>query len=209
MAAEPRPGVERTRHERRFLRLVVPPAKPPVPPSVRMRRRRARSYRRIVVCLSPTDASARAVDLACSLTAEKHARLTAIAAVEIPLELPLEPVDETAARDAVHTAQAIGQTYGVSVEGVVLHTHDAAEAILAEVEERDTELVVVAATWPRPGRRGRLIGHTTDHILASAHCRVMLIGNGRTAAADPVFAAGRPSDAWPTGAFVDRVTPTR
>lgn len=194
-----------------MLRLVRPAADIPVPPSVRMRRRRARSYRRIVVCLSPTEASARAVDVACSLTSERHSRLTAIAAIEVPLELPLHPADpaaEAAARDALHTAQAIGDSYGVSVEGIVLHARDAAEAILAEVRERDVELVVAAAEWPRPNRRGRLVGHTTDHLLKNATCRVMLIGhqngNGQKDAADPVFASGHPSDYWPTGEFIDR-----
>src|SRR5262245_8008233 len=180
MAAEPRPTVERRQRERHLLRLVKQAPGVRVPPSVQMRKRRARSYQRIVVCLSPTEASARAIDLACSLTAEKHAHLTAIAAIEVPLELPLHPADESAeaaARDAVHTAQSIGDSYGVSVEGVVLHARDAAEAILAEVEERHSELVVVAAEWPRPNPHGRLVGHTTDHILKHANCRVMLIGH--------------------------------
>src|SRR5262245_31718334 len=210
MAAEPRPSIERAHRERHLLHLVRPAAVR-VPPSVRMRKRRARSYRRIVVCLSPTEASARAVDLACSLTAEKHARLTAIATIEVPLELPLHPTEssaDVAARDAVHTAQAIGDSYGVSVEGVVLHARDAAEAILAEVQDRDSELVVVAAEWPRPDRRSRLIGRTTDHILKNAPCRVMLIGhqtgNVQACASDPVFASGRPGDYCPTGEFVDR-----
>jgi len=178
------------------------------------RRRRAASYRRIVVCLSASEASARAVGVACTLAAEKNSLLIAIAAIEVPLDVPLDTPDkavEAAARDAVHTAQANAESYGVRVEGVVLHARDAGEAIVAEATARRAEVVVIAAEWPQVRPHTRL-GRTTDHVLKHAPCRVMLIGHAAenpsqtrpTPESEPVFRAGRASDYWPTGEFVDR-----
>jgi nucleotide-binding universal stress UspA family protein len=177
-------------------------------------RRRGAVYRRVAVCLAPGGASAKAVHVACTLIAERHAHLTAIAAIEVPRELPLDMPDQnanSAAREAVHTAQAIAASYGIPVEGVVLHAHDAGEAIVAEVSQRECELVVLAAELPRVKRHVRPGGETTYHILKHALCRVMLIGLSADQAGDggggdgePFFPSSRIGEYWPTGEFIDR-----
>lgn len=172
------------------------------------------SYRRIAVGLGASDASARAVAVACRLAAERNPLLIAIAAIEVPLDMPLDAPDravEAAALEAIHAAQAIAASYGVRVEGVVLHARDAGEAIVAETTLRSAEIVVLAGEWPQVRTNVSLDG-TTDHVLKHAPCRVMLIGRaskdatGQPAApeSEPVFRGGRASDYWPTGEFVDR-----
>src|SRR6516164_4399827 len=86
------------------------------PAIVPRRSRRYRSYRRVIVCLSPAEASAEACGVACMLASERGAVITAIAAIEVPLESPLNTVDaaaENAARAAVYTAHAVADTYGI------------------------------------------------------------------------------------------------
>lgn len=176
------------------------------------RLRKQLSYRRLVVCLSPVEASARACGVACALAAERGAVLTAIAAIEMPLEMPLNSADlaaEGAAREAVYTAHAIGDSYGVRVAGVVLHAHAAGEAIVAEVRARRAQLVIVPVGWAHPKRAHLPL--TAAHVLKHAPCRVMLIGRDNEAPgaeyardSDTVFRAGRPSYYWPTGNFLDR-----
>jgi nucleotide-binding universal stress UspA family protein len=203
--------------------LVAPPRRPRpsgwrvngdgLPTGAARRRRRQLSYRRLAVCLSPLEASAQALAVACTLAAERGAVITAIAAIEMPLEMPLQSLDaaaESAARAAVYTAHAIGDRYGISVEGVVLRAYGAGEAIVAEVTARDAQLVIVPAGWVPSKHRARL-PLTAAYVLRHAPCRVMLIGRPHDAPAperadesDTVFHAGRPSDYWPTGAFVDR-----
>jgi hypothetical protein len=147
------------------------------------------------------------------LAAERGAVITAIAAIEVPLEVPLrtaDPAAESAARAAVYTAHAVADTYGISLEGVVLRAHGAGEAIVAEVAARRAQLVIVPAGWAA-GPGGARLPVTAAHVLKHALCRVMLIGrpNGVHGAehaeeSDTVFHAGRPRDYWPTGEFVDR-----
>jgi nucleotide-binding universal stress UspA family protein len=177
-------------------------------------RRRALEYRRIAVCLAPGEASAKAVQVACTLTAERHAHMSVIAAIEVQLELSLEAPDaavEAAAHDAVRAARAIAESYGVHAQGIVLHARDAGEAIVAELHQRQTEIAVIAANWPQKPRPGQLVGGTTDHVLKNAPCRVVLIGHpsGHVANAaglrsEPAFYSNRASDYWPSGDFIDR-----
>ncbi len=184
------------------------------PPRMNRSRRRPVEYRRIAVCLAPGEASAKAVQVACTLTAERHAHMSVIAAIEIQLELPLEAPDvavEAAAHDAVRAARAIAESYGVHTQGIVLHARDAGEAIVAELSQRRSEIAVIAANWPQTTRRSHLVGGTTDHILKHALCRVVLIGhpasqvaNARALSSEPVFYSNRASDYWPSGDFIDR-----
>ncbi|MGZ4389035.1 MAG: universal stress protein [Gaiellaceae bacterium] len=187
-------------------------ARPAQRPEPRLRQPvRGTAYHRLVVALSPSPASTRAVRIACEIAADQHVRLAAVAVIEVPLDVPLETPDaaaEAATREAVRTAQAVGATYGVSVEGVVLHARDAGEAIVDEAVARDAQVVVLAADWPQGRGRIRRLSGTTDHVLKHAPCRVLLIGNAApatraTRAWEPVFRSGRPSDYWPSGEFVD------
>jgi nucleotide-binding universal stress UspA family protein len=180
-----------------------------------LRQRRVISYRRVVVCLAPADGAAGTVALACTLASEHGADVTVIAAVEVPLEIPLdtvEPTVQTAARDAIVRAQAVIAGYGLRSEGVLLHARDAGEAIVAELEARRAEVVLVAAERPDQQQRTHILPPTTDYILKQAPCPVMLIGQPTDHrprnSFDPVFRAGRPSDYWPTGEFIDHLGTT-
>jgi len=149
------------------------------------------------------------------LAAERGALITAIAAIEVPLEVPLHTADaatESAARAAVYTAHAVADRYGISLDGVVLRAHGAGEAIVAEVAARRAQLVIVPAGWPAHSGAGvARLPVTAAHVLKHAPCRVMLIGRPnetqgaeQAEESDTVFHAGRPRDYWPTGEFVDR-----
>jgi len=184
------------------------------PPPLPLRRphRRVISYRRIVVCLAPADGSVSTVALACTLASEHGAAVTVVAAIEVPLETTLdtvEPTVQTAARDAIVRAQSVIEAYGISSHGVLLHARDAGEAIVAELETRRAEVVLVATERPEQQQRTHMLPATTDYILKQAPCPVMLIGQPTDHrprnSFDPVFRAGRPSDYWPTGEFVDHI----
>jgi nucleotide-binding universal stress UspA family protein len=214
MAAEPRQEPTRLKPKRRLFRLDQPKDDAGEPPRLRHPRRKPVSYRRIAVCLSPSQESAKAVHVACALLAEQHARIIVIAAIEVPRELPLNTPDPqalSAARDAVHSAQSIADSYGVSVERVILYARDAAEAVVADVAHHGCDLVVIASQWPRRQGHVRPLGRTVDYILKHAPCRVMLLGPSQAQATDtripgaePIFPSSRPQAYWPTGDFIDR-----
>src|SRR5262249_4789738 len=134
------------------------------------------------------------------------------AAIEVPLEIPFDAVDptvETAAHGAIVRAQSVTESYGINSEGVLLHARDAGEAIVAELEARRAEIALVAAERPDGRQRAGLLAATTESILKQAPCPVMLIGqptnHQRRDNTDPVFRAGRPSDYWPSGEFIDHI----
>jgi nucleotide-binding universal stress UspA family protein len=177
------------------------------------------SYRRLAVCLTPADSSVHTVRVACSLAAERHATITVIAAIEVPLEIPLDSIDraiEAAAHDAVIKAQATADLYGISSDGVILRARDAGESIVAELTLRNADVVLISGDPRRQQQHLVLLAKTTDHILRHTPCRVLLISrrdhdhDTDRRENEPVFRAGRPSDYWPSGHFIDHIgTPDR
>jgi APA family basic amino acid/polyamine antiporter len=144
----------------------------------------ALEYRRILVPVKPdAPESEEAVDFACRLAAERGASIAAVAVVVVPLELPLDaelPQEEDRANEALDTAVAIGELYGVDVTARLLRARSAGRAIVREAERRGSEIIVVGTPrWDR--RRRALFSETVDYILKHAPSRVM-VAAGRKAA---------------------------
>lgn len=132
--------------------------------------------------LADNPESQEAIDVASRLAAEHGSSITAIAVVEVP---PLLPTDahmaneEASARALLKRAAAVAESYGVSVSLETVQSRDAASAILTAILEHDIELVVIGA--PRRERSTRsvaIFGHTVEHVLKKAPCRVMVVGAG-------------------------------
>lgn len=137
-------------------------------------RRQGLAYRRIVVPLSGKAESEAAIALAAELASEHGASITAMVVIELPAELPLEAhmlEEEAQARRLLEDARAIAGSYGVRVRGRVVRARRPGEAIVAEVEALQADLVVLRAT---PGRRSALFGETVNYVLKHASCRVLV-----------------------------------
>jgi APA family basic amino acid/polyamine antiporter len=145
----------------------------------------ALEYRRILVPVKAgAPESEEAVDFACRLAAERGSSIAAVCVVVIPLELPIDaelPEEEARADDALDSAAAIGELYGVDVTPRLLRARSAGRAIVREAERRGSEIIVVGAPrWDR--RRRALFSETVDYILKHAPSRVMIAAGGRKAA---------------------------
>ena len=138
------------------------------------------AYRRLLVPLVEGTVSEQAVAIACQL-ADRGTSVTAVSVIEVPVELPLEAHmidDEEHARRALSDAAAIGDLYGVAISSHVLRARVAGEAIVNEVREADSELVVIRAVRKRRfGRSAPIFGHTVDFVLKHAPCRVLLVAS--------------------------------
>jgi APA family basic amino acid/polyamine antiporter len=135
----------------------------------------ALEYRRIVVPLVPGLESETALDFAFRLAADKGAAVTAVTAIEIPLERPLDaeaPADEAQANALLDDARAAGELHGVNVVTRLVRTRDAGEAIVEEVTSRQAEIVILGS--PRIDGRRRVFGDTVDHVLRHSPSRVMV-----------------------------------
>jgi nucleotide-binding universal stress UspA family protein len=109
-------------------------------------------YTRVVVPLTHDPASEKALDLACRLAAERHALLAAIVVIEIPALLPLDAhmlEEEDNAYRLLDQAEAVADSYGVSVSPRVLRARDAAGAIAEHARSLDADLIIIGGSRNR------------------------------------------------------------
>jgi nucleotide-binding universal stress UspA family protein len=147
---------------------------------VSLRHRRAPlEYHRILVPLTQSPESERAVDAACSLAAEHHASIAAVTVLEISPLLPLDAhmlEEEDDAHQLLDRAEAVGATYGIAVSTRILRAREAATAIVDQAMATDAEIIVIGGARKRRARaRAPVVGTTVKEILRKAPCRVMLI----------------------------------
>jgi APA family basic amino acid/polyamine antiporter len=143
-------------------------------------------YRSILVPMAPGYPSDEAMDIAARLARERRARIVAVTAIEIPLELPLDaylPDEIEAANRQLDEARAIGDLYGVNVVTRIIRARSSGRAIVDEAVRRGSEIIVMGG--PRrvrlaAGRRA-IFGDTVDFVLKHAPVRVM-VATGRSAA---------------------------
>jgi APA family basic amino acid/polyamine antiporter len=135
----------------------------------------ALEYRRIVVPLVDGLESEIALDLAFKLATQRGATVTAVAAIEVPLDLPLDadlPDEEAAANARLDDARAAGELHGIQVVTRFVRARNAGEAIVGEATSRQAEIVVLGS--PRRNGRGSIFGKTVDYVLHHSPSRVMV-----------------------------------
>lgn len=136
-----------------------------------------RGFQRIVVAVADDRGTADAVDAACRLARERGARVTAVAVVEVPVELPLDcemDPEDSRARELLESARTTADSYGISVSLRLLRAREAATAIVEEIERERADLAIVGACR-RPWRKRTVLGRTVETVLRQAPCRVMLV----------------------------------
>ncbi len=138
----------------------------------------ALEYRRLLVPVVAGQPSDDALDVACSLAAERGARIVALNVLEVPLGRPLDDDMaelEDAANEELDEAIAIGNSYGIRVLDRLVRARSAGAAIVEEAERRGTEIIVIGT--PRKSltaSQRAVFGRTVDHVLRNAPCRVMV-----------------------------------
>ena len=144
----------------------------------------ALEYRRLLVPVLPGLASDEALDVACSLAAERGARITAVSVIEVPLDLPLgrrAGGGGGGANRELDEARAIGESYGVRV---LEPARSAPAAPARRSSRRPSGAAPRSSSSARragtSGRRGgRVFGATVDYVLKNAPCRVLVTRRDR------------------------------
>jgi APA family basic amino acid/polyamine antiporter len=138
----------------------------------------ALEYRRLLVPVIAGQPSDAAMDVACRLAAERGSRIVALNILEIPLDRPLNeelPEFERVANRELDEAVAIGDSYGVRVVGRLERARSAGQAIVAEAEARDAEIIVIGSPRRRlTSSQAAVFGKTVDYVLKHAPCRVLV-----------------------------------
>ena len=139
----------------------------------------ARGYRRLLVPLDARPESFDAFRIACRLASDEHARIIAVAVVEVPTLLPLDAHlqdDEDFARGLLERAGATGDAYGVRVATKLVRARDTGAAIVEQAASGDAEVIVVGAPREELASSPRRLAPDTVHrVLKGAPCRVMVV----------------------------------
>jgi len=137
-------------------------------------------YQRLLVPIAGNPQSEEAVDVASRLAAEHGSSITVVAVVEVPPVLPLDAhmrEEEARAHALLCRAAAAAESYGVTAALETRRARDAASAIVSESVARNTQLLVIGAPRrPSSKRSVAIFGHTVEHVLKHAPCRVMIVG---------------------------------
>jgi nucleotide-binding universal stress UspA family protein len=118
------------------------------------------------------------MDVACRLAAEKGSRIVALSVIEVALDRHLAESQrelEAQANRELDEAVAIGDSYGVRVVGRLDRARSAGQAIVAEAEARDAEIIVIGSPRRRlTSSQAAVFGKTVDYVLKHAPCRVLV-----------------------------------
>ena len=142
----------------------------------------ALEYRNILVPVKPGRPSEEAIDVACRLATDRGASISSLSVVIIPLELPVDTLleeEERGAEDALDSAAAIAELYGVKFTERLVRVRNAGRAIVDEATRRQSEIIVMGA--PRAGRGSGVFSDTVDFVLKHAPCRVMVVAGQKAA----------------------------
>ena len=136
-------------------------------------------YRRLLVPLDARRVSLDAIQIACRLAVDDHARITAVSVIEVPALLPLnarfDDVEEDARR-LLEKAGASGDAYGVKVVPRLVRARDFGAAIIAEAISDRSELIVVGASRAELAVSSRRSApEPVLRVLKGAPCRVMVV----------------------------------
>jgi len=145
-------------------------------------------YKRILVATDGSDLSAKAVESAIALASSLKAELFALKVVHryahsyfegsrpsaMNETARIEAGWATAAQKVIDDVIAAAKLRDVPVHGLVVHSDQVSEAVIAAATKHECELIVMASH----GRRGvsrLLLGSETQHVLTHSHIPVLVL----------------------------------
>ena len=138
-------------------------------------------FRRAVVALNGGPSDARIVRLAAAQavrSSKEKPELIAVHVVEIDWTLPLDA--DIAGRSeevqqVLDTADAIADSYKLTMEPVLLQARDVGAAIVDEATERGADLLIVGLPYRTRFGGDFAIGRTIPYVLQNAPCAVWVV----------------------------------
>lgn len=151
--------------------------RPPAAEGSGRRRSSSLEYTGILVPITESKASDRAVVTAALLASERKAEITLLNVIEVSRDLPLEALftdEEREGRETLRRATAILDEYGVNSHSLLIRSPSAATAILEAAADTHPEIVVMGAERRLRGQ-SRIFGDNVQAVLKDAPCRVMIV----------------------------------
>jgi nucleotide-binding universal stress UspA family protein len=141
--------------------------------------RSAVNYGRILVPVTPSTASKRALMTAALLASDHSAVITLVHVIEVPKELPLDalfPEEEREGLELLRQASSVLDRYSVNYKTRSVRSSTAAEAILEAAQDTDAQILIIGADH-HTRRRRTGFDRDVETVLRKATCRVMLVTN--------------------------------
>ncbi len=135
-------------------------------------------FRRAIIALNGGSSDARIVRLVAAQAARSKAELIAVHVVEIDWTLPLDA--DIAGRSeevqqVLDSAEAIAESFKLTLEPVLLQARDVGAAIVDEATERDVDLLVLGLPYRMRFGGEFAIGRTIPYVLQNAPCAVWVV----------------------------------
>ncbi len=138
--------------------------------------REAASYARILVPVQGGSLSDRMVALACQMAKYRHAQITLLYVIEVPLTLPGNasmPDDERRAAEAFKRATGIAERYGVKMITSLFKTRQAGPGIVQTVNAGRYDVVLMGDV-PRRARGGTEFARSVEYVHEHASSEVII-----------------------------------
>jgi len=138
--------------------------------------REAAAFARILVPVQGGRISDKMVALACQMARYRHAEITMLYVIEVPLTLPADasmPSDEEQAVEAFERATRIADRYGVSMKTEMYKTRQAGPGVVQFVRNGRYDVVLMGDV-PLRTRTGTEFARTVEYIHEHAPCEVLI-----------------------------------
>ncbi len=115
------------------------------------------------------------VDFAALIAKVEDAELTLLHVIEVPATLPIDAIDRfyvSEVRWNLGKLRRRAENLGVTATARVEVSHKVFEAILENVQEDETDLLILG--WKGGWRKGRILGANVDHFVQEAPCDVVV-----------------------------------
>jgi APA family basic amino acid/polyamine antiporter len=134
-------------------------------------------FRRILVPMKLGEIGEEMVATAVKLAEERGASVEALHVIRVPLDRSLEAElwdEEERAEASLAEAKILGADHGVQVNGHTVRARSIGQAIVAEAEHLNADLIVLGSS-PRWRRQSRFFSPTVDYVLKKASCEVLIV----------------------------------
>ena len=134
-------------------------------------------FSKILVPMKLGEIGEEMVATAVKLAQERNASVEALFVIRVPLELPLDaPLEELEEQAAASLAEAaaLGSEHGVEVVGRTIRARAIGEAIVKEAAASGADLIVLGSS-PRWRRQSRFFSPTVDYVLRKSPAEVLIV----------------------------------
>jgi nucleotide-binding universal stress UspA family protein len=138
--------------------------------------REAAAFARILVPVQAGRLSDKMVALACQMARYRHAEITLLYVIEVPLTLPGDasmPNDERQAAESFERATKIADRYGVTMRTEILKTRQAGPGVVQFARNGRYD-VILMGDIPRKTRSGTEFARTVEYTFEHAPSEVLI-----------------------------------